>query len=130
MILGPHGDGRGCIGRFSRWGGIFSKSVGVAGTDGDGLIEAPPFVVTEEQIDLIVDKLCRAGDTILGSKRSIADRNPVLCMPRRLSWVGPHQTATARASASARIGGGLRKTLAAAPIDQTIPAVRPVRGLK
>jgi adenosylmethionine-8-amino-7-oxononanoate aminotransferase len=35
--------------------------------NGDGLIVAPPFVITEEQIDLVVDNLCRAVDTILGS---------------------------------------------------------------
>jgi adenosylmethionine-8-amino-7-oxononanoate aminotransferase len=35
--------------------------------NGDGLIVAPPFVITEEQIDLVVDKLCRAVDTILAS---------------------------------------------------------------
>jgi adenosylmethionine-8-amino-7-oxononanoate aminotransferase len=39
----------------------------MAGTDGDGLIVAPPFIITEEQIDLVVDKLRRAIDTILGS---------------------------------------------------------------
>ena len=54
-------------------GVILYKSVGMAGmagtdgTDGDGLIVAPPFVITEVQIDLVVDKLCRAVDTILGS---------------------------------------------------------------
>ena len=46
---------------------ILYKSVGMAGTNGDGLIVAPPFVITEEQIDLVVDKLGRAVDTILGS---------------------------------------------------------------
>jgi adenosylmethionine-8-amino-7-oxononanoate aminotransferase len=46
---------------------ILYKSVGMAGTDGDGLIVAPPFVITEEQIDLVVDKLRRAVDTILGA---------------------------------------------------------------
>jgi len=39
----------------------------MAGTDGDGLIVAPPFVITEEQIDQVVDKLRQAVDTILGS---------------------------------------------------------------
>jgi hypothetical protein len=48
-------------------GVILYKSVGMAGTDGDGLIVAPPFIITEEQIDLVVDKLRRAVDTILGS---------------------------------------------------------------
>jgi len=48
-------------------GVILYKSVGMAGTDGDGLIVAPPFVIIEEQIDRVVDKLCRAVDTILGS---------------------------------------------------------------
>jgi adenosylmethionine-8-amino-7-oxononanoate aminotransferase len=48
-------------------GVIFYKSVGMADTDGDGLIVAPPFIITEEQIDLVVDKLRRAVDTILGS---------------------------------------------------------------
>ena len=48
-------------------GVILYKSVGMAGTDGDGLIVASPFVITEVQIDLVVDKLCRAVDTILGS---------------------------------------------------------------
>ncbi len=48
-------------------GVILYKSVGMAGTDGDGLIVAPPFVITEEQIDQVVDKLRQAVDTILGS---------------------------------------------------------------
>jgi adenosylmethionine-8-amino-7-oxononanoate aminotransferase len=48
-------------------GVILYKSVGMAGTDGDGLIVAPPFVITEEQIDQVVDKLRQAVDTNLGS---------------------------------------------------------------
>ena len=38
-------------------GVILYKSVGMAGTDGDGLIVAPPFVITGEEIEWVVDRL-------------------------------------------------------------------------
>jgi adenosylmethionine-8-amino-7-oxononanoate aminotransferase len=38
-------------------GVILYKSVGMAGTDGDGLIVAPPFVITGGEIDLVIDRL-------------------------------------------------------------------------
>jgi adenosylmethionine-8-amino-7-oxononanoate aminotransferase len=37
----------------------------MAGTDGDGLVVSPPFVITEEEIDLVVDKLALAIEKIL-----------------------------------------------------------------
>jgi adenosylmethionine-8-amino-7-oxononanoate aminotransferase len=46
-------------------GVIVYKSVAMAGTDGDGLVVAPPFVITAEQIDLVVDKLALAIEKIL-----------------------------------------------------------------
>jgi len=41
-------------------GVILYKTVGMAGTDGDGLIVAPPFVITDPEIDLVVDRLREA----------------------------------------------------------------------
>jgi hypothetical protein len=46
-------------------GVIVYKSVAMAGTDGDGLVVAPPFVITEEEIDLVVDKLAGAIERVL-----------------------------------------------------------------
>ncbi len=46
-------------------GVIVYKSVAMAGTDGDGLVVAPPFVITEEEIGLVVDKLAGAIDRVL-----------------------------------------------------------------
>jgi adenosylmethionine-8-amino-7-oxononanoate aminotransferase len=46
-------------------GVIVYKSVALAGTDGDGLVVAPPFVITEEEIDLVVDKLAAAIDRVV-----------------------------------------------------------------
>ncbi|MCU0560302.1 MAG: aspartate aminotransferase family protein [Desulfobacterales bacterium] len=48
-------------------GVIVYKSVAMAGTDGDGLVVAPPFVITEEQIHLAADKLAGAIDRVLSS---------------------------------------------------------------
>ena len=39
----------------------------MAGTDGDGLIVAPPFVITAEQIDLVVARLKQAIVQVLGA---------------------------------------------------------------
>ncbi len=47
-------------------GVITYKSVGMAGTDGDGLIVAPPFVITAEEIDLVVEQLRQAIAQVLG----------------------------------------------------------------
>jgi adenosylmethionine-8-amino-7-oxononanoate aminotransferase len=38
-------------------GVLLYKSVGMAGTDGDGLIVAPPFVITEDEINRVADSL-------------------------------------------------------------------------
>ena len=48
-------------------GVIIYKSVGMAGTDGDGLIVAPPFVITAEEIDLVVARLKQAIVQVLGA---------------------------------------------------------------
>jgi hypothetical protein len=48
-------------------GVILYKSVAMAGTDGDGLIVAPPFVITEDEIDQVVKKLRGAVRSVLGS---------------------------------------------------------------
>ncbi len=48
-------------------GVILYKSVAMAGTDGDGLIVAPPFVITENEIDLAADKLRAALRSVLGA---------------------------------------------------------------
>jgi hypothetical protein len=48
-------------------GVITYKSVGMAGTDGDGLIVAPPFVITAEEIDLVVARLKQAIVQVLGA---------------------------------------------------------------
>jgi len=48
-------------------GVITYKSVGMAGTDGDGLIVAPPFVITAEEIDLVVARLKQAVVQVLGA---------------------------------------------------------------
>jgi len=45
---------------------LADEKAGMAGKDGDVLTVAPPFVITAEQIDLVVDKLRLAVDTILG----------------------------------------------------------------
>lgn len=47
-------------------GVILYKSVGMAGTDGDGLIFAPPFVITEDEIDRVVACLREALAAVLG----------------------------------------------------------------
>lgn len=44
---------------------IVYKSVGLAGTDGDGFVVAPPFVIKEEEIDLAVDKIGQAIEKVL-----------------------------------------------------------------
>lgn len=46
-------------------GVIVYKSSALAGTDGDGLVVAPPFVITEAEMDLVVDKLVWAIDRVL-----------------------------------------------------------------
>jgi adenosylmethionine-8-amino-7-oxononanoate aminotransferase len=47
-------------------GVILYKSVAMAGSDGDGLILAPPFVITESEIDLAVDAVRAALHRVLG----------------------------------------------------------------
>ena len=39
----------------------------MAGMDGDGLIVAPPFVITEDEIDQVVETLRAAMRTVLGA---------------------------------------------------------------
>ena len=46
-------------------GVLLYKSVGMAGIDGDGLIVSPPFVITEAEIDHVVDSLRMALRTVL-----------------------------------------------------------------
>ncbi|MEJ5359422.1 MAG: aspartate aminotransferase family protein [Desulfobacterales bacterium] len=48
-------------------GVITYKSVGMAAGDGDGLIVAPPFVITEGEIELVVAGLKAALEAVLGS---------------------------------------------------------------
>lgn len=48
-------------------GVILYKSVAMAGTDGDGLIVAPPFVIKENEIDLPADRLRSALRSVLGA---------------------------------------------------------------
>ena len=48
-------------------GVILYKSIGMAGTDGDGLIVSPPFVITEDEIDLVVDRLYETLRKILSN---------------------------------------------------------------
>lgn len=46
-------------------GVLLYKSIGLAGTDGDGLVLSPPFVISEEEIDLAVQALRDALRTVL-----------------------------------------------------------------
>jgi len=39
--------------------------VAMAGSDGDGLVVAPPFIVSEAEMDTIADSLRRAVDQVL-----------------------------------------------------------------
>ena len=48
-------------------GVILYRSIGMAGTDGDGLIVSPPFVITEDEIDLVVDTLRRTLGRMLSA---------------------------------------------------------------
>jgi hypothetical protein len=48
-------------------GVILYKSVAMAGIDGDGLIVAPPFVITEEEIEQVVQTLRGVMRTVLGA---------------------------------------------------------------
>jgi hypothetical protein len=48
-------------------GVILYKSVAMAGMDGDGLIVAPPFVITEDEIDQVAQTLRGAMRTVLGA---------------------------------------------------------------
>lgn len=41
-------------------GVLVYKSMGLAGKDGDGLVLAPPFIITEEQIDLAVSTIAKS----------------------------------------------------------------------
>jgi hypothetical protein len=48
-------------------GVILYKSVAMAGIDGDGLIVAPPFIISEGEIDQVVQALRGAMRTVLGA---------------------------------------------------------------
>jgi adenosylmethionine-8-amino-7-oxononanoate aminotransferase len=48
-------------------GVLLYKSVGLAGIDGDGLIISPPFVITEDEIDTVVNSLRKALRRVLGA---------------------------------------------------------------
>jgi adenosylmethionine-8-amino-7-oxononanoate aminotransferase len=48
-------------------GVIFYKSVAMAGTDGDGLIVAPPYVIKENEVDLPADRVRAALRSVLGA---------------------------------------------------------------
>jgi len=48
-------------------GVILYKSIAMAGIDGDGLIIAPPFVITEDEIDQVVQTLRGAMRTVLSA---------------------------------------------------------------
>ena len=45
-------------------GVILYRTTGLAGIDGDALMIAPPFIITEEEIDTVVDTIERAFKTI------------------------------------------------------------------
>ena len=45
---------------------ILYKCTGLAGGDGDALVVAPPFTITSEEMDHLVEKLGRAVETVLG----------------------------------------------------------------
>ena len=48
-------------------GVIIYKSTGLAGTDGDAFLVAPPFIITEAELDTVVEAICRGLDEVLGS---------------------------------------------------------------
>jgi hypothetical protein len=48
-------------------GVLLYKSVGMAGTDGDGLIVSPPFVVKEDEIDQVAISLRTALRSVLSA---------------------------------------------------------------
>jgi hypothetical protein len=47
-------------------GVIVYKAVGMAGADGDGIVVAPPFVIREEEMDVVASALRRAVTHVLG----------------------------------------------------------------
>ncbi len=53
------------------WQAIFNrkvivyKSIGLAGTDGDALLVAPPFIITKEEMELVVDTIRAGLDEVL-----------------------------------------------------------------
>ena len=55
------------------WEQLFSdgivvyRSVALAGADGDGLVVAPPFTISEEEMDAVVSALNHAVTAVLGS---------------------------------------------------------------
>ena len=47
-------------------GVIVYKSTGLAGTDGDAFLVAPPFIISEEEMDTAVSAICQGLEEILG----------------------------------------------------------------
>jgi len=47
-------------------GVIVYRGVGLAGIDGDAFLVAPPFIITEKEIDLAVEKIGQAIERVLG----------------------------------------------------------------
>ncbi len=45
---------------------IVYKSTGLAGVDGDALVIGPPFVIKNEDVELLVEELDRSLEEILG----------------------------------------------------------------
>lgn len=52
--------------RLFEEGILLYKATGLAGTDGDALLFGPPYVITEEEIQRVVDALGTALDKVLG----------------------------------------------------------------
>lgn len=48
-------------------GVLIYKSTGLAGTDGDAFLVAPPFTISEPDIDFMVARICAGMATVLGS---------------------------------------------------------------
>jgi adenosylmethionine-8-amino-7-oxononanoate aminotransferase len=47
-------------------GVVVYRGVGLAGIDGDAFLVAPPFIITEQEMDLAVEKIGQAIERVLG----------------------------------------------------------------
>jgi adenosylmethionine-8-amino-7-oxononanoate aminotransferase len=47
-------------------GVLVYKSTGLAGTDGDAILVAPPFIIEEADIDFVVETIRAGIETVLG----------------------------------------------------------------